>query len=122
MAQGGLKKWGALALIGLLASCAEPAKPPPASAPPPQATPPAPAPAPRAAAAPAPPVAPADACGAAPLQYLVGKPRTEIPVPVYPSRRRVVCSTCFITQDYVEERQTIVYDSETGLVKSVKCG
>ncbi|HEX7799602.1 MAG TPA: proteinase inhibitor i78, partial [Asticcacaulis sp.] len=34
-----------------------------------------------------------DQCGAQPLQYLVGRPRTDIPVPLDPSTRRVVCST-----------------------------
>jgi hypothetical protein len=68
------------------------------------------------------PAPPKDACGAGPLQYLIGRPRTEIPVPVDPGRRRVVCSTCMITQDYIASRLTIVYDSGTGLVKSVRCG
>lgn len=63
-----------------------------------------------------------DQCGAAALQYLVGRPRTEIPVPLQPSTRRVVCSTCVITQDYRADRQTIVFDSDTGLIKSVACG
>jgi hypothetical protein len=56
------------------------------------------------------------------LQYLVGRPRTQIPVPVNPGMRRVVCSTCMITQDYVEGRQTITYDTQSGLVTSVRCG
>lgn len=63
-----------------------------------------------------------DTCGAASLQYLVGKPRTDIPVPLDPATRRVVCSTCITTQEYRADRQTIVFDSNTGLVKSVTCG
>ena len=63
-----------------------------------------------------------DTCGARPLQYLVGRPRTEIPVPLRPSLRRVLCLTCPMTQDYAPMRQTILYDSETGLVREVKCG
>ena len=63
-----------------------------------------------------------DQCGAAGLQYLVGRPRTEIPVPLQPSTRRVVCSTCVITQDYRADRQTIIFDGDTGLIKSVACG
>ena len=63
-----------------------------------------------------------DQCGASALQYLVGRPRTEIPVPLQPSTRRVVCSTCVITQEYRADRQTIVFDSDTGLIKSVACG
>ncbi len=63
-----------------------------------------------------------DTCGANDLQYLVGKPRTEIPVPLEPSGRRVVCSTCITTQEYRADRQTIVFDTDTGLIKSVTCG
>jgi hypothetical protein len=63
-----------------------------------------------------------DQCGAAPLQYLVGRPRTEIPVPLQPSMRRVVCSTCVMTQDFRADRQTIIFDSDTGIIKSVACG
>ncbi|MEI9905807.1 MAG: proteinase inhibitor i78 [Asticcacaulis sp.] len=63
-----------------------------------------------------------DQCGAAALQYLIGKPRTEIPVPLDPGQRRVVCSTCIITQDFRADRQTITFDTDTGLIKSVKCG
>ena len=102
--------------------------PPPA---PPVYQPPAPAPIPAPqTSAPAPqasqspvyrPVA-GDQCGAAALQYLVGRPRTEIPVPLQPSTRQVVCSTCVITHDYRADRQTIVFDSDTGLIKSVACG
>ncbi|HLY79517.1 MAG TPA: proteinase inhibitor i78 [Caulobacteraceae bacterium] len=104
----------ALTLIG---ACAEPAPPPP---PPPAA--PTPPPPPPVAVAPAPPPKPRDTCGASALQYLVGRPRTDIPVPVNPAMRRVVCSTCVITQDFISARQTMMYDSKTGLVSSVRCG
>lgn len=63
-----------------------------------------------------------DQCGASELAYLIGKPRSEIPVPVDPSRRRVYCTTCMVTQDYDPARLNIVIDSQTGLVKDVKCG
>lgn len=63
-----------------------------------------------------------DTCGAQALQNLVGKPRTEIPVPLYPDKRRVVCSTCIVTQEFRADRQTIVFDTDTGLIKSVACG
>jgi hypothetical protein len=109
----------AIAALIVLGACAGPSGPAPAPAP--QAAPAHPPP-PPAATASAAPSTPADRCGAAPLQYLVGKPRTDIPVPVNPSLRRVVCSTCMITQDYVEGRQTITYDTQTGLVTSVRCG
>lgn len=63
----------------------------------------------------------ADQCGASELAYLIGKPRSEIPVPVDPSRRRVYCTTCMVTQDYDPTRLNIVIDSQSGLVKDVKC-
>jgi hypothetical protein len=103
--------------VALLGACAERAPPPP---PPAAPTPPPVAPTVLLPSRPAAP--PRDACGAEPLQSLIGRPRTEIPVPVYPSRRRVVCSTCVMTQDYIPSRLTIIYDSNTGLVKSVRCG
>jgi hypothetical protein len=63
-----------------------------------------------------------DTCGADPLQYLIGRPHTDIPVPVNPNLRRVVCSTCAVTEDHIAARQTIMYDAQTGLVRSVRCG
>lgn len=63
-----------------------------------------------------------DQCGASNLQYLVGKPRTEIPVPLNPGARRVVCSSCIVTQEFRADRQTIVFDTDIGIVQSVKCG
>ncbi len=75
-------------------------------------------------APPAPTHAPAipDQCGAGDLADLVGKPRTDIPVPVDPSHRRVYCTTCMVTQDYDPTRLNIVFDAQTGIVKTVKCG
>jgi hypothetical protein len=56
------------------------------------------------------------------LLYLVGRPRTEIPVPVIPARRRVICSACVVSQDFIPFRQTITFDAQSGLVTGVKCG
>ncbi len=64
----------------------------------------------------------ADQCGAASLQYLVGKLKTEIPVAIDPSRRRVTCTTCPSTRDLRLDRQTILYDEATKLVTSITCG
>jgi hypothetical protein len=124
MAQGGLRVGVLMALA--LTACAAPSSqtPPPApaaSTAPPQ-TPPPPAPPPDVSTPLTPPPPPKDACGASDLQYLVGKPRTDIPVPVNPSKRRVVCSSCVMTQDFVPFRQTIIYDANTGLVTAVRCG
>ena len=116
MAQGSVRIWATTALIAL-GACTAPAK----EAPPIAAAPSAPAPPPVASRPTSRPM-PTDSCGAGALQYLVGKPHTDIPVPVNPSMRRVVCSTCMITQDYVSARQTITYDTQTGVVTSVRCG
>jgi hypothetical protein len=106
-----------LALISGCGSAPEPAKAPVPIAPPkPVAVKPAPPP---------PPVMKPvveDACGAKDMQYLIGKPKTEIPVPLNPALRRVACSTCAVTMDYNPQRQTITFDTETGLVTSVRCG
>ena len=128
MAQGGLRlgrsgTFVAAALLALGACAASVAVSQPKTlTPPPPPAPPAPSPAPVALTPPPPASLPRDECGARPLQYLVGRSRDDIPVPVYPSRRRVVCSTCVMSQTFIPSRLTIVYDSGTGLVKSVRCG
>ena len=116
MAKGSVAGWVAAGLVVALGACTEPAKPPPA--PPPVAE----APPPPPVVSPPQDLGSKDSCGADPLQYLIGKPRTDIPVPVNPNLRRVVCSSCAVTMDFNAARQTIVYDSQTGLVRSVKCG
>lgn len=99
------------ATLMALAACADsPPVPPPA--PPKPAPPPAP---------PQPPKEP-DQCGAAEAQKFVGRPRTEIPVPVLPNLQRVVCTTCPMTMDFNARRLNFVYDAGTGIVKEVKCG
>lgn len=64
----------------------------------------------------------ADLCKANELQWLVGKPKTEIPVPVDVVNRRVVCTTCPVTEDYSPYRMNIFFDAETELVEQVRCG
>lgn len=71
---------------------------------------------------PLPPPPSPDACGARDLQWLVGQPKSRIPVPTEPSRRRVACTTCPVTMDYRPDRLNIFFDAETGIVKEVKCG
>lgn len=113
-----------LLLLQGLAGCASDPKPAPPAAPPPAPAPPAPPPpislppAPISVAPPPPP----DQCGAYELAGLVGKPRTQIPIPVNPARRRVVCTTCPRTEEFQPYRLTIEYDAATGLVTKVGCG
>lgn len=98
------------AFLGLAAcsTAPEPAAPPPAIAPP------------------APPVTSpqlvADSCGAGALQSLVGRPRSEIPVPVKPDLQRVACTTCAVTMDFNPNRLNFFFDAQTGLIKDVRCG
>lgn len=73
-------------------------------------------------AEPAPPAAEADMCGASKMQHLVGKPRSEIPVPVKPELQRVVCTTCAMTMDYRQDRLNFLFDAQTGIIKEVRCG
>jgi hypothetical protein len=74
---------------------------------------------------PAKPVAsrdPDDMCEAKSLQYLVGKSRSDIPVPLDPSKRRVTCTTCPMTMDFRFDRVNILFDKVTGIIKEVRCG
>lgn len=64
----------------------------------------------------------ADLCGAQPMQWLVGRTTTEIPVPVDVVSRRVACTTCEITEDYAAQRLNIFFDQDTQIVEEVRCG
>jgi len=131
MGEAGVRIALGLALACGLAACSStpgyPTAAPPPAAPsaPPTATPaPTPPPAAPLQITPIPrPEAPArDQCGAAALQGLVGRPRTEIPVPVDPNRQRVACTTCPVTQDFNPARLNFFFDADTGLIKQVRCG
>ena len=97
------------ALIALSGCVSEPPAPPPAPPPPRPAAPP-------------PPADANDKCGAAEAQRFVGRPRSEIPVPVRPEKQRVLCTTCMATMDFREDRLNFFYDADTGIVKRVTCG
>ncbi|WP_309629200.1 hypothetical protein [Brevundimonas sp.] len=64
----------------------------------------------------------ADLCKAADFQYLVGKHRNEIPVPVEVVNRRVVCTTCPVTMDFSPHRLNIFYNTQSEIVEQVRCG
>jgi len=104
----------AAALALLLAGCSsgpseapEPRGPAPVAARPPE---------------PAPGTPHADRCGAAEAQALVGKSRTEIPIPIDPAKQRVACTTCPVTMDFSPERLNFFFDAATGVIKEVRCG
>ena len=127
-----MRRWAVLgALIVLAAACSPsyPIAPPATPAPAPTQIPPSPSPAVPPPARPAPPRSPIpsapsgrDQCGAAELQRLVGRPRSEIPVPVDPGRQRVACVGCPITQDFNPQRLNFFFDAETGIIHEVSCG
>ncbi|WP_309088725.1 peptidase inhibitor I78 [Phenylobacterium sp.] len=105
-----MKRW-AFAAVLTLAGCATPAaetpvEPPPAAAPPPVVEPPK----------------PADTCGADAVRHLVGRPRTEIPVPLKPELQRVACTTCPVTLDFNPNRLNFFFDAQTGIIKEIRCG
>jgi hypothetical protein len=102
-----------VAALMTLAACStapdSPPTAPPASTPPPPPAAPAPEPS-------------ADACHAKAYQHLVGRPRSEVPIPVKPELQRVACATCPITMDYNPERLNFFFDAATGIIKEVRCG
>lgn len=106
----------AIVLAGLLAlaACSTAPESPPPAPPPPVAPSPAPPP--------VSPPPPSDACDARSHQYLVGRPRSEVPAPVNPNLRRVTCTTCPVTMDFNPNRLNIFFDAATGIIKEVRCG
>jgi hypothetical protein len=63
-----------------------------------------------------------DTCGANALAYLIGRPKTEIPIPADLSHRRVACAACPVAPDVRMDRLNIIYDAETGKVMRLTCG
>ncbi|MFL5295991.1 MAG: peptidase inhibitor I78 [Phenylobacterium sp.] len=78
--------------------------------------------APRRSPIPQPNVSVRDQCGAADLQGLIGKPRTEIPVPLNPNRQRVACTTCPVTEDFDPGRLNFLFDRDSGQIREIRCG
>jgi len=110
-----MTRWMILAGALALTACSTPQEA--ASPPPPPVSRPAPPP---------PSVEPSpasdDACNAKAHQRLVGRPRTEVPVPVRPNLQRVLCTTCPMTMDHNPNRLNIFFDAATGIIKEVRCG
>jgi hypothetical protein len=72
--------------------------------------------------APTGPHADPSACEAQSLAYLVGHPKTDIPVSADLSHRRVACTTCPVSDDFRPDRTNFMFDEKTGLITAVKCG
>jgi len=109
-----MTRWMVLAGALALTACstpqeAPPPQPPPASRPAPPPTTPE-------------PDSADDACNAKAHRHLVGRPRSEIPVPVKPNLQRVACTTCPVTMDYNPNRLNFFFDAATGIIKDVRCG
>ena len=64
----------------------------------------------------------ADLCKAGEMQWLVGRTKAEIPVPVDVANRRVTCTTCPVTQDFSPYRLNVFYDEKTEVIEQVRCG
>ncbi len=108
-----MTRWMLLVGALALASCSTPQEAPPAPLPPPPAQP---------APPPPPSSEPDDACSAKAHQRLVGRPRSEIPVPVRPNLQRVLCTTCPMTMDHNPNRLNFFFEAATGIIKEVRCG
>ena len=63
-----------------------------------------------------------DQCRASAYQRFVGQNRSALPAQPAGETWRVVCSTCAMTMDYRPDRLNIVYDTQTNIIREVKCG
>lgn len=81
------------------------------------------APSPPPPAPPEPRHPPTDACGAGSIQYLVGRPLSELPQ-IYSSRhaQRVVGQRSYYEDRFDPARLTVIYDEDTGRISRVRCG
>lgn len=61
-------------------------------------------------------------CRASDYQYLVGRPKSEVPPAPAGATWRVTCTTCPMTMDFNPRRLNILYDQSTGIVEKVACG
>ncbi len=63
-----------------------------------------------------------DQCRAGAYQRFVGQNRSALPAQPAGENWRVVCSTCAVTMDYSPSRLNIIYDTQTNIIREVKCG
>ena len=69
-----------------------------------------------------PPSTAADQCRSEELKWLIGKAKAKIPAARDGETRRILCTTCAATMDYLPTRLNILYDKKTGIVRELKCG
>ena len=62
------------------------------------------------------------ACKVSDYQSYVGRNRSTIPTAPAGQTFRVLCTTCAATMDYREDRLTIVFDANTQVIQSARCG
>lgn len=72
--------------------------------------------------APIPPASGEKVCRAENYQRYIGRNRSELPRTPSDENWRLACSTCAVTMDYRQDRLTIVYDTQTNLIQSARCG
>ena len=63
-----------------------------------------------------------DLCRADELKWLIGKPKSKIPAPRDGETRRILCTECAATMDYLPGRLNILYEKKSGIVRELKCG
>lgn len=71
---------------------------------------------------PTPPVSGQKVCRAENYQRYIGRNQSELPATPADENWRLACSTCAVTMDYREDRLTIVYNTQTNLIQSARCG
>ncbi len=65
---------------------------------------------------------PVDACGAASMQYLVGRSVSDIPQSYGRRAQRVISNGSIISDLFDPQRLTIFYDDHDGRITRVRCG
>ncbi len=65
---------------------------------------------------------PVDACGAASMQYLVGRSISDVPQTYGRRAQRVVSNGSIISDLFDPHRLTIFYDERDGRITRVRCG
>ena len=103
-----MKRLMAVLVLALgLGGCVYPEYPTPPSPPPP--------------APPIPRRPPADACGAGSVQYLLGRPVSDLGASGY-RNQRVLPQGAEYQDIYVPDRLTVLFDPQTGRITRVRCG